>query len=88
MEDRLVRFCGGDLSLGRTIIDLRALRAALGEPTDAWWGRLTEEWGDLEFAYAVALRNGGPTPDCTDVVLRQAGHNMLDLIRERQDKHS
>ena len=84
MEDRLSRFCNGEIDLGRTFLDLRALRMALGEPTDAWWRLLTDEWSDLELAYAVALRNGGPVPDATDVVLGQASRNMLELIRRKQ----
>jgi hypothetical protein len=79
----LYRFREGGLGLDRTIIDLRASSQALEEPVDGWWGRFRVEWSDLELAYAVALINGGPLPDSTDLVLNKASQNMLEIIRER-----
>lgn len=88
MEDRLVRFQAGELNLGQTIADLRGLLAALEQTPDAWKAQFTQEWGELEVAYAVALNNEAPIPTASDPVLEQATHKMIELVRDKLEQRT
>jgi hypothetical protein len=83
IEDRLSQFDRGQVDLGQIIADLRELLAAIEPTPDAWKERFTEEWGQLEIAYAVALDHKEPVPDATNPLLGQASRNMMELVRER-----
>jgi hypothetical protein len=83
IEDRLSQFDRGEVDLGPIIADLRDLLAAIAPTPDAWKERFTEEWGQLEIAYALALDHKEPVPDATNPLLGQASRNMMELVEAR-----
>jgi hypothetical protein len=82
MNEQILRFRSGDLSLGRLIADLEGLLAALTFATDEWIDDFWSAWGDLEIPYAVALDRLTPIPDARDPNVADGLFELDVLIRQ------